>query len=629
MIRFSPPKLRRDFIIIVHRKKQHLCAAAISYLFEPDQYLPVFSFTDVDVPASTPVANPDIYAIQRRRAEHFTVFANNAILHNGGCENLILLGLSKNQISYLDFLDHYNVLTIEKAVDLESFLGGFAFEKDEAMECSPEQSLQALIVAIKNNRKLKVGLHNTILNEYEFGQEEGIVVIEKGNTSDVVIAINYGVSVGAKVQLIDEVEDTEASDVLYLLQEWNDGNLDALSQIEDKLNTRVGSVNFQQFQFATFFTRGLPYSLLVMNIPVSYVHVDYRSDFFIHNAIFYETGKRTGSAVVFSPIFFKGEETDNLIALLEFKNFYLRKLVAKAANVYNLKNTIELYSFDLLHICSHGGDVGGTRCEVRFKDAGGNSHTIEFDHVLTVAITPFLDKHAVESIYYFKKMDGLTWRSKELKALNYSHQLYASLLPEISRAFDQKRVRHLGNVDRVPDANAIHCDSFNYLANFEQLGNVKCPPIIFNNTCFSWMNVSTSFLVAGSRGYIGTLTAVVNDRAVRFAEVFYDNVFEVNVIDAVHAARLNVASDVGETTHIFWGLHFSTLNNHETVKTNQRKTVKYLAETLAQWQIKLRDTEGAPELLKRKMTDTNWLFKSVILSDETGHVPLNFRQDRI
>lgn len=621
MIRFFPPALRNDFIIIVHREKQPLCATAISYLFERDQYLPIFSFTEVHIPASASIASPDIYAIQRRRAEHFAVFANNAILHNGGCENLILLGLSENQISYLDFLNHYNVLTIETAMDLESFLGGFAIEKNETLECSAEQSLQALIVAIKENRKLKIGSPNALLNESDIGLEEGIVVVEKGKTSDVVMAISYGFSVGATVLLVDEVEDAEASDVLDLLQEWDDGNMTALSQIESKLYTRIGSINFQQFKFATFFTRGLPYSLLVADIPVSFVHVDYRPDFFIHNAIFYETGQRTGSAVVFSPIFFKEEETENLVNLLEFKNFYLRKLVAKEANVYNLKNTIELYSFDLLHICSHGGDVGGTRCEVKFKDTEGKSHTIEFDHVLTVAITPYLDKHAVESIYYFKKMDGLTWRSKELKNLNYSHQLYASLLPEISRAFSQQRVRLLGNVDRIPNANAIHCDSFNYLANFDQFGNVKCPPIIFNNTCFSWMNVSTSFMVAGARGYIGTLIAVANNRAIKFAEVFYDNVFEVNVVDAFHSAKLNVASNVGETTHIFWGLHFSTLDNQETVKTNQRKEVKHLAKTLAQWQMKLRDNEGSPELLKRKITDTNWLFRSVILSDERGHLP--------
>src|ERR1700744_1923358 len=108
MIRFLPPHLRKDFIIVVRRGENELAAAAISYLFQQNTFLPIFAFTDVDIPANAPVEAPDIYAIQRRRAEHFAIFLNNAIIQNGGCDNLILLGLTDNQLTYLDYLPHYN-----------------------------------------------------------------------------------------------------------------------------------------------------------------------------------------------------------------------------------------------------------------------------------------------------------------------------------------------------------------------------------------------------------------------------------------------------------------------------------------------------------------------------------------
>ncbi|SDE86873.1 hypothetical protein SAMN05216464_110120 [Mucilaginibacter pineti] len=627
MIRFSPPTLRRDFIIVTHREKQDLCAAAISYLFEPEQYLSMFSFTGVDVPFNAPIETPDIFAIQRIRAEHFAVFLNNAILHNGGCENLILLGLTENQISYLNFLDRYNVIIIETMTDLDALLSGFANKKDQIIECSTEQTLDTLIVGLKTNRKLRIGFKGEVLEDIESEKPNGIVIIEKGSKSDTIIALNYAISIGADALFVDEVDDDAANEILHLLENLNDGNEDAYGKLENRIKTRIGEIDFQSFQFATFFTRGMPYSLTVTEIPVSYVHLDYKPDFFVHNAIFYETGQRTGSAVVFSPTFFKDEETKNLISLLEFKNFYVRKLVGNAADVYNLKNTIELYAFDLLHICSHGGDVGGTRCEVTFRDAEDVVHTIEFDHILTVALTPYLDKHVVESFYYFKKLDGLLWKSKELRALNYPHELYASLISEISMAFDQKSVKTLQDTDRVMNANAIHCNVFNYLANFDQVGNVKSPPLIFNNACFSWMNVSSSFLSAGARGYIGTLMAVENNAAIRYAEVFYEYAFDENLIDALHAARVAVKNEARETNHIFWGLHFSTLNNQETVKTNERKAVKHLAQTFVQWQMKLKNNKGDQDLIKGRISDTQWLLKSIILSSRTGLGPFgNFRK---
>src|SRR5690606_9749923 len=107
MVKFNAPELRKDFIIVVNRSASELAAAAISYLFESERYLPIFAFPEVDIPLNEPVIEPDIYRIQRRNAEHFSTFLNNAIIQNGGCENLVLLGLTNNQLSFLYFLKHY------------------------------------------------------------------------------------------------------------------------------------------------------------------------------------------------------------------------------------------------------------------------------------------------------------------------------------------------------------------------------------------------------------------------------------------------------------------------------------------------------------------------------------------
>jgi len=620
MIRFVPPALRRDFIIVVRRGESDLAAAAISYLFQSGCYLPIFAFTDVDIRADAPVLEPDIYAIQRRRAEHFSIFLNNAIIQNGGCDNLVLLGLTDNQLTYLDYLAHYNVIQIGAADQLNAYLGGFAFDKLAPLVCSAEQCFEGLALALQQNRILQFGLQNAALDEQPEGLP-GIVVIERMSTAETVIAVNYAASVGAKVVIVREMAEHESEQVLQLLEDWNAGDQNALNHLRDKINGRIGGINFNTFGYATFFTEGLPYSLFTYSIPVSYVNLEYRPDFFIHNAFKYELKKRSGSAVVFSPVFFKDEETEKLISLLEFKNYYLRKSIAGAATTYNLKNTIEGHPFDLLHICSHGGDVSGTRSEVRFHGPDGANHIIEFDLVFSMALTPYQDMHAVETLYYFKKLDGLAWRSEELHAKEYPHEVYAAIASAISSAYNRKRVTRKRDVARVPNANAIKCIDFNYMANFDQLASDYNPPFIFNNTCWSWMNVSTSFLVGGARGYIGTIAPVPNNKAVLLADYFYDRVFDSNIIDAFYAASTEAYQDGSQPLYVFWGLHFSTINNQDTVRANREVVLKNLSKALAMWRYMRDAGEGANGLLEGRVTDTLWMLTDVFRGAIEGHIP--------
>ena len=620
MIRFVPPTLRRDFILVVRRGESEFAAAAVSYLFQQGCYLPIFAFTDVDVPADAPVLEPDIYAIQRRRAEHFSIFLNNAIIRNGGCDNLVLLGLTDKQLTYLDYLPHYNVIQIEAADELGAYLGGFAFDKQAPIMCSAEQCFEGLALALQQNRILQIGPQNVALDVQPEGLP-GIVVVERMSSAETVIAISYAASIGAKIIIVEEMADHENEQVLHLLEDWDAGDQNALDLLRDKINGRIGGINFNAFEYATFFTEGLPYSLFAHSIPVSYVNLEHRPDFFIHNAFRYELGKRSGSAVVFSPVFFKDEETEKLISLLEFKNYYLRRLTAGAATTYNLKNTIEGYPFDLLHICSHGGDVSGTRSEVKFHGADGANHIVEFDMVFSLALTPYQDMHAVETLYYFKKLDGLAWRSEALHALGYPHEVYAGITGAISSAYHRKKVARKHEVPRVPNANAIKCIDFNYMANFDQIASDPHPPLIFNNTCWSWANVSTSFLVGGSRGYIGTLASVPNNKAVRLAETFYDRAFDSNIIDAFHDASTEAHQDGSMPLYVFWGLHFSTINNVDTVRTNRELVLRELSKSLATWRHKRDAGEGAKGLLEGRVTDTLWTLTDVFKGSMEGHTP--------
>ncbi|CAM4213777.1 hypothetical protein SAMN06265348_10628 [Pedobacter westerhofensis] len=613
---FDAPNLRNDFVIVTNVEATKLAAQVITYLFNAGQYLPFFCFHKVDVAQDEAVGNPDIYAIQRRRSEHFSVFLNNTLAENKACENLIYIGLTPEQRSYLDVERHFNLFEINDVGDIANYLGGFALYKGDSLVCDESQAALGLTVALKENRLLQFGAYNEQLVMPDPAERGAVIVEVEGNISDIV-AVNYACSIGASVYLVDQLKKDEGDEVLHLLETWSAGEPHALEKVKEKLNNRIAKIDLSAKDFITCFTTGLPYGLVLTSIPVSQIHLNYRPDFFVFNAVLNEQLKLTGSAVIFSTQSFIDDEVSKLSSLLEFENLYQRKLLGEGATSYNLKNTIENYPFDLLHMCSHGGRVHGTRCEVTFSDKEGTQHTIEFDHVLGIHLTPYEDLHPIESIYYFRKLDGLVWRSNELKAKKYPHELYAMIEKEISVAFEKKKVKTLEKLESVPNTNATVCTNFNYLGNFNQIGGQECHPIIFNNSCWSWIRISNNFLVAGARGYIGTLREVDNSLAVRFSMLFYESAFyKGTVVQAMHHAICEAVHDGEENLYIYWGLHFTTLKNRERVEVNKTRVLHSLGQNKATWYRKLRTNTGEdPKLIVGILKDIDWLVRDVVGTD--------------
>lgn len=619
---FNPPQLRSDFVIIANSEEYVLAAQIISYLFNPKEYIPFFSFIPVDVGRDDVPKTPDIYAIQRRRAENFSVLVNNALAENKGCETLIYVGLSSCQRSYLNFDKYFDVLEINDEADVRTYLDGFGYHKDTVLTCSETQVTIGLVIALKQNRILQIGVHNEELDLPIESGEIGAVIIEIENNLTGIIAIAYACSISASIFFVDKLEDDEEHDVLYLLERWSHNESGALAKLKKKITSRLNPINYSAFQFLTFFTAGLPYSLCVQAIPVSHVNMDYRPDFFIFNAILNETNKLSGSAVIFSTQSFNDEETPKLTSLLEFENFYQRRLIGNGATSYNLKNTIERYPFDLLHICGHGGSINGTYCSVQFQDKEGKSHIIEFDHVLCISLTPYEDMHCVESIYYFRKFNGFIWKSRALKEQGYHKELYASIEKEISKAFTKKKVKVLKHLDNVINTNVTKCTDFHYQGIFDQIASHECHPFIFNNSCWSWMTISTNFLTSGARGYLGTLRDIKNDLAVKFSLEFYENVFSnQSIVQAINHATKSTIKESDENLFLFWGLHFSTLKNVNPVKSSKERVLRNLGSSLGLWNRKLQSGIGGdPELVKGNIKDINWLLRDVVGTDNE-HMP--------
>lgn len=576
------PKFSGDFLCIANMDEMVLTAVASSYIVEANRYLPLFEFPHVTAPnAVTDERNLDPHHMSRSRAQAFNIQVHNCINRLQTCNNIVLIGLTAEQKGYLTFLDNFNIIEIERYDDVGILLGPFT-EKCTFFKCREEDVLEGLYNAITNGDLLQIDEQAGAFSLRGRGKK-GIVVLENINRVSSVIAVNYAFAVGNDIKVIAE-PGIGHREISNLIEEWQGGSQNAYNDLSAAIYKYVQDIEFTGYGYGVFFTKGAPYSLILKNIiPFCHVHYQFHVDFFVFNAIYFETFERVPSAIVFSPEEFDDEETLYVVQKAQQAGLYVRKLIGDEATVANLDNHVQHYPYELLHICSHGGEVEGVAITEEFTDQDGIVHVVEYDEVLSLGPEEGEEKIKVATKMLWRKLDGLVWMSKELKAKDYPHYVYTDMMNAIRKNKDKDRSKR----KIVPNSSAIKCADFNYQAMFNYIA-AGHSPIVFNNTCWSWSDIADSFLGVGARTYIGTLWKVRNDLAARTAERFYDHVFSTTVLSAISHAMNVTEGTENENIYIVWGLPFVSLKPAALATESKKQVLKQLVVSAERWTDKLQ-----------------------------------------
>jgi len=614
------PSFNTKFACIVDRQQVELAAVIASYLHEPGTFLSVFEYglsTTERQPGTLELR--DEHAPSRVRSEEVSIKISNAIQKIGSIEYLILAGLDDRQKSYLARLHEYTTLEIDSLADVESMLGGIAYDKVDYLAVHPDDLLWGLFMAGKSGRKLRLDVIAPPLPRQD-EVRNGVIVIENTHTVSAVSAINYALSIAADINVISEFSGDNLLHSEQLIKGWQQGDRNQYEELMAMMFSQIGEIDFTRYRFATFFTAGVPFSLILKNeLPITYVYLDGYTTLFIVDNIFYERVKPIGSAIVFSPLVFGedgvDEETQFVIDLFGAANFYVKELTGKAASSYNIDMHVKEYPFDILHICSHGGEVKGYSNVVTFTDRDGNSHVIEYDDVISFYPNPNrqVDLIKVETKHIWRKFDGMVWKSKELKSKQYPHYVFVDMQQAISDRDDQKGKYKGTPKSVVPDSCAIACDVFVYQAMFDMIAGFHASPVIFNNTCWSWSGIADSFLSAGARGYVGTLWAVENNVARQVAEEFYQNIFTNTIAESLHHAMTLTKGTHSEGIYVYWGLHFSTLGKPVSMPESRTRIAELMIRGFHNWRdhaAKLPDGFSKKSSLELAEWDYNELLRN-------------------
>lgn len=609
------PKINSQYACIVDWASRALAAVISSYLFEPETYLPVFLLRAAKVPKTDDSALMDDAYFASVTTGQDAVFISNALARVGGTEYLILAGLSDAQKSYLIPKSRSKVVQIGNISEVESELSPLGLASKQTLKCRMSDLLKGLYFAERQRLRLVIEESAPPVPEVAYSKG-GIVLVENVADASAVIAINYANSICADAKVVEPLPEHEGRAVQYWIQDWKEkNNHQQFDKLNDTVSRRIRGVPFSQFDFATFFTEGLPYSLILENvIPCSYVNLSIKPGLFVFNNLLFSEGDHFHSAVVFSPTFFPEEETTFLCNLFDASNLYVRSLTGQTATLANFDFHAQYFPYDLLHICSHGGEVEGYEMTERFKDTDGNNHIVQFDEVIGVSPVPDKpDKVYVHSKMFPRKLDGFDWRSPELEAQEYPAHVFHEMWRCMMESKGRRKVK-----GRIATSCSIACTDSIHQGEFDALAS-HSSPLIFNNTCWSWHEVSSFFLGCGARGYIGTLWAIDNESAVTAAKTFYENVFVGSVLSAFHKALKSIEVTASKNIYIYWGLHFNTLPNGLSIAESQATVRAELERAVRAWVKHIRSAKS-PEIKRNSLRVLKLILRELVMHFDSGNV---------
>jgi hypothetical protein len=591
----STPGLVDRYLCIVDRDAFVLAAVVSSYLFDKESYIPLFMFPPVTAPRTDGDNRGDNY-LSNCLGNDTSVLINNAWARMGGSEFLILAGLSQNQKSYLSIPKGTRIVDVTEPNDVPEKFAELDLPQRGEIRCRASEILRGLFVAQSEGKKLVIDDGASVVSEVP-RKEGGLIVVENCGDSGAVIGVNYASCVGANLLVVDAITKRQVREVHGFIQKWKESGDNAeLERVKAPVRERTKGTLLSDFEFVTFFTEGLPYSLVMQNsVPCSYVHLALKPDLFVFNCIIFERLKTFHSAVVFSPVFFETEETHWLVDFFKKNSYYLRQLIGRDASFANLDFALQHFPYSVLHICSHGGEVDGWEVAEEFVDREGKAHVIEYDEV--VGYDPVPDENnriRVHRKTIFRKLDGFDWMSEELDKQNIASHVYEDMRQALYFAqkekinADAKRKKK----GRIASSCAIRCCDTIHQGELSILAS-HSSPFIFNNTCWSWYEVAKFLLACGARGYIGTFWAIDNDDAVIAARAFYEKVFSGTVLRAFSEALKAVSKTSSKDIYIYWGLHFSTLSRAANAKESRSQVFAELLQAVGMWQKQLQTARSS------------------------------------
>lgn len=485
-----------------------------------------------------PVLGAIVSSYFNKRNEYFCVLEAprihrpDGINEVGKCNNaiarlqpdkIILSNLDKKALIALrEILPHSRLLEINTPQEAEAILPPLILNQFQGyLTCREDEIAYGLILAKEKNKKLKIDSRAPSLFENykaEFSSRKHLVFLDNNQLVVPIIAANYAFCINAILEIknIEEIgTQFEISSRIFESRGLRDltERTVASNTVSDFKERLRPLLSIDGYEFVSFITAGIPYGYFYPEVPSTHLFSYPGLGISIFIEIFFHLYENLiAAAIVLDPGFFDDCETQEVIDWLQFNAVPTIKLLGEKATVYNVENYLQFFPYDLLFICTHGGETEGERVRVNWRDSNNLWHVFEFDCVFQFAVPSgkITDQTLIKVQRFIKPLtyDGVAWSEAIPEKGFFMKFLH---VPENKwDVIERKKIKY------VPDAFSISLKDGHSMFVFHTLA-AQGHPLIINNGCWTFHEISKNIFFAGARAYVGTLFPIENQKAKEFA----------------------------------------------------------------------------------------------------------------
>ena len=434
---------------------------------------------------------------------------------------------------------------------------------------------------------LGVGLYNARLQRQELSIQQDLspstnfvqagkhmlVAFERGNDLAEVVASNLAYSCNASFAVFPGLSDEDRKTWLEELYALGDGgNLSSrFADIAQRARTHLAGIEFSHFKRLTFVTGGFPWGIAVPERPTTHM---YRSPNFgcavVEGLWAGQSAERSArTALLIDPQTVEGSEVDTINQALQKNGTLTRMVKGPNASVSRVQALFDALPYDIIVVSTHAGDAPGERITYQYNDKECKVRRLIIDRVLGLGYDPSEDKFQVRAYHRLHSLDGVNWSDRAGKTelpVGSAIRAWVNLLDATDRG---EHVVHTEPISRVAGSMAMQLHDGIWLVATHGFAP-GAAPLVFNNACSSWYELSQRLTFAGARGYVGTLFPITDAEAQRIGCALFGTHIGKELPEALWLAQRDVYGDQDRRPYVMVGLPFTV------IKPNTTDAVKFL-----------------------------------------------------
>lgn len=412
------------------------------------------------------------------------------------------------------------------------------------------------------------------LNVVEAGKHL-LVACELGEPLAEVVASNLAYSCGASFAVFPELAKSDLEDWLeeiYALGQGGDvtGRFNDLAQ---RARNHLVQIDFTRYKAILFVTAGFPWGVAVPEVTTTHM---YRYPDFGRAVVeglwaSQKPNRSARTALLIDPQTVEGSEIPAINHAL-LKNGTLTRLVrGPAATQTRIQFLLDLLPHDIIVLSSHAGDAPGVRITYEYPDADGCKRRLVVDRAIGIGYKALDDMFGLTEYHRFHSLDGVEWRDKKGKeALPVGSAItsWTAMGGPLERndcIVDQQPIpRVIGSM-----AMQLHDGVWLFVSHgFAP----ESAPLIVNNSCWSWHELSQRATFAGARGYVGSLFPITDAEAQELGQGIFGRYIGEELPRALWLAQREIYGSSARRPYVMVGLPFIA------IRPNTTDAVSYMNE---------------------------------------------------